>query len=145
MKDIYERLSRDRLNTVKKLEAEGWKFEDDYWESGHNGDPYNDVKFKSPEMNDFVSIGEREWDEITENELRHRATAAIASEWSNSILSEWAAIDISRQTVAGLHKLIATKKIKMVNAVDEIPTEVIVKTSAKPKAPKRVKITIEIL
>ena len=87
--ELLRKLDSERQSLVKELSNQGWIFESDYWESGHNGDPYDDVKFKSPCMNSFVSIGEYDWEKITKKELLEKEAISVATHWVTKLHGEW--------------------------------------------------------
>jgi hypothetical protein len=79
--EVISRLTGKTEDMVRDLASQGWEFKDAYWESGHNGDPYYDVKFKSPRMENFVEIGQYDWKKITKRQLLKSEASQIAKEW----------------------------------------------------------------
>ncbi len=79
--EVISRLTGKTEDMVRELASQGWEFENAYWESGHNGDPYYDVKFKSPRMENFVEIGQYDWKKITKKDLLELEAREIAHEW----------------------------------------------------------------
>jgi len=141
MENIHARLGLKTRQMIERLQSEGWKFEDDYWESGHNGDPYYDVKFKSPKMEEFArGIGEHEWETITEKSLRKREAAWLAHRWTGYVFHDENLINDPVEKIVTEHLL----KTETAEFKNEPEPEVSVKISPKVKSPKKVKITIEI-
>jgi hypothetical protein len=130
---------------VKELANVGWEFESDYWESGHNGDPYDDVKFKSPNMPEFVRIGEYDWPKITKQELLAKEAEAVAQSWVDNLLDS--SFVLEKPFTELLTKYFIKRKDSCFGKFTtfDLKTKVLAKLSLKNKhQPKSVKITIEI-
>ncbi len=129
---------------VEGLEKKGWEFKDGSWVSGHNGDEYDDVEFKSPNMEKFASIGERQWKEVTEEYLLEREATHIASEWANNVFSYMSVV--INPLAAGLAKHFRKTKNTSFAKLYSSAAEFNIKVSKKVKdKPKKIRVTIEIL
>ena len=148
MSNIYSTLDFDTKQMIQRLEHEGWKFEDDYWEDHHKGDPYCDVKFKSPEMREYVSLSEDEWKKITEKFLRELAAYKLAVQWVDALFYSKShfQIPIAEQLMKHFIKQksgFASGTGPWDNKMDF--TVKVSPTLEKTNKPKKVKVTIEIL
>lgn len=141
--DIYTRLSEKSFNEVDELKNLGWEFRDAYWESGHNGDPYYDVEFKSPNMQKWASIDEGVWSKITKKYLLDREAHHAAHDWSNDIFHYTSVI--TNPMADGLKKHFLKTKNTNIGKLYSSNAEFNVKVSPMLKKAKKVKVTIEIL
>lgn len=143
MRNIYSRLSSTAYDIVRNLESKGWQFEDDYWEDHHKGDPYYDVKFKSPNMKQFASINANAWRELTLEYLLEREAHHAAHDWVKNIF-DYSSV-ISNPVADGLKKHFLKTKSTEFKSLYSTDTKFDVKVKAKNNKPKKVKVTIEIL
>lgn len=141
--DIFSRLSEKSFNEVDELKKLGWQFRDAYWESGHNGDPYYDVEFKSPNMNDWHNIGERDWISITKKNLLQREARHVAQEWTKRLFDYTSTI--TNPTTEELGKYFLKTKNFDIGKLYSDNMKVEVKMSPNLKKAKKVKVTVEIL
>jgi hypothetical protein len=129
---------------VKSFEKRGWKFQDGYWESHHNGTPYYDVEFKSPNMDEFSTIGEHDWPKITEKFLLDGEARHVAKQWSRDVFAYASCITGPIANKLREHFLESnTATFKQLSAED-VSYEVKIADTVK-NTPKKIKITIEIL
>ena len=141
MRNIYERLTPASAECIRELEADGWKFTDEYWESYHNGTPYYDVGFKSPTMEKTVTISETDWPTITKAELLRREVDIVSCAWVNrTFRMEHITTPIIRKLSSYLLK---SKSVEYVDFKVSPSITVKIPTENKCKLSK-VKITIEI-
>lgn len=132
---------------MEKLAEQGWEFRSDYWESGHNGDPYDDVEFKSPNMVGFKRISEHDWKERTTlDSLLKTEAGAVAEEWVKKVFEyEWDGSIQSKMVEAVKKYLLSKKSTQFEKLSYNDDAETTVKVSPKNiHKPKHIKITIEI-
>jgi len=140
---VINKLSHDTRPMIEGLAKRGWQFRDGSWESGHNGDEYDDVEFKSPNMTKFASIAEREWREVTEEYLLEREAGHVGHEWASNVFHYTSVITNPLSGV--LAKYFRKKKNASFAPLYSSSAEFKVKISPKIKdKPKKIKITIEI-
>lgn len=140
MDNIIDRLTPEGKKTVSKLINQGWKFEDDYWECHHNGTPYYDVKFKSPQMQELASIGEYDWPKVTEKYLLDREAHHVAYDWARNVFEH--SSTMCNPVADVLKKYFLKSKNTKISKLYGSSVRVV--TKIKNNTPKKVKITIEI-
>jgi hypothetical protein len=67
------------LKVVTELQSEGWVFQIDNWQNGHNGNDEWIFQFKSPRMKEFV--GEFSPEKTASSEFRLREAQIVAWEY----------------------------------------------------------------
>ena len=142
--EIFSRLDAPKRAIIDELVEKGWEFADASWESGHNGDPYYDVSFKSPRMGDSVTIGEHQWTEVTKKFLLEKEAQRLALEWADEVFTS--RHDLSTPVTRALAKYFlksGTVKGNKISKYDDVKYIVKLAKGMK-KSPKKIKITIEI-
>jgi hypothetical protein len=143
--DIYSNLTAAQKTMLKSLGKKGWKFQDGYWESHHNGTPYYDVEFKSPSMENFRSIGEHEWPKVTLDYLLEREATSVASDWTDTVFSRNSTVTtpIAQSLKEYFLKKHTTEFLKLYS--EAVNVDVSISNTIKNNKPTKVKVTIEIL
>ena len=67
------------LKVVTVLQSEGWVFQIDNWQNGHNGNDEWTFQFKSPRMKEFA--GEFSPEKTTSSKFRLREAQIVAREY----------------------------------------------------------------
>ena len=67
------------LRVVTELQSEGWSFQIDNWQNGHNGNDEWTFQFKSPRMKEFA--GEFSPEKTTVVQFRKREAQIVAREY----------------------------------------------------------------
>ena len=142
--ELKYRLPMAVQDEIQELANSGWSFTKDCWESGHNGDIYNDVKFQSPSMSKAISIGEHDWNNrVNKKDLLEREAEAIAREWIVLLRHD---LNIFDPIVKKLKSHLLKRKNPSFNNLKHSSPHVIVKISPKIKdKPNKVRITVEII
>jgi hypothetical protein len=142
--ELKYRLPEAVREEIQGLADIGWTFTKDYWESGHNGDPYNDVKFQSPAMSKAASIGEYDWNtRITKKELLEREAESVACSWLVLLKHD---LDVFSPATKKLKSYFLKRKSCDFKELKNSQPTVIVKISPKIKSkPNKVRVTVEIL
>lgn len=143
-KDGFSYLTPVAKSAINKLKRQGWIFENYSWEDHHTGVPYDDVKFKSPNMRDFGMIYEYRLNEITEDYLLERDAWHSAHDWAENVFTHTSVI--IDPLAEGLEKYFLEKKNTNLKKLYATSAEFVVKISPKIKdSPKKIKVTIEII
>lgn len=71
------------LKVVTELQAEGWVFQIDNWQNGHNGNDEWTFQFKSPRMKEFAGEFSPEKSTISKFRLREAQLVAWAYRQNN--------------------------------------------------------------
>jgi len=143
--DIYSNLTATQKKMLKSLKAKGWEFRDAYWESHHNGTPYYDVEFKSPNMENFCQIGESDWPKVTLECLLDREASRVATDWADNVFSRNSTVTtpITQSLRAYFLKKQTTDFLKLYS--EAVDVDVTISKTIKNDRPSKVKVTIEIL
>jgi hypothetical protein len=144
--ELKERLPDASQNEIEKLAEQGWEFRSNYWESGHNGDPYDDVEFKSPNMKEFSSIGEYDWrDRVNRRYLLKQEAESVAREWTSEATDD--SSFVGRPVELALTKYFLKRKDAGFEQIHSYDPNIKFVVKCSPKnihKPKHIKVTIEI-
>jgi hypothetical protein len=129
---------------IQELANNGWEFTKNYWESGHNGDSYNDVKFKSPAMSVSANISEHDWNtHTTKEDLLNREAEAVACGWAKTVEDD---LDIFGPLSKKLKTYFLKRKDCNFGKLGYGASTVTLRISPQVKnKPKKIRVTVEIL